>query len=127
MLAVPFKRSIYEGSGGEFRAVRGAAKVAAGTEKRFGISGHTPGCAIVVGQEGADLRHYSAKRPGRPTDRRQIRRAPRSLDFGSVARGEADAQSDVDFLVELDPSDRCWTLAGCSLSLRRCSAARWTW
>ncbi len=27
--------------------------------------------------------------------------------FGSLARGEADERSDVDFLVEMDPGSRC--------------------
>ena len=37
--------------------------------------------------------------------------------FGSVARGEADAQSDVDFLVELDPSRSLLDLGGLQFEL----------
>ena len=34
--------------------------------------------------------------------------------FGSVARGEADEQSDVDFLVEMDPGRSLLDMGGCS-------------
>ena len=37
--------------------------------------------------------------------------------FGSVARGEADAQSDVDFLVELDPGRSLLDLGGLQFEL----------
>ena len=37
--------------------------------------------------------------------------------FGSVARGEADAQSDVDFLVELDPDRSLLDLGGLQFEL----------
>jgi hypothetical protein len=47
--------------------------------------------------------------------------------FGSVARGEADAQSEVDFLVDLVLADRCWTCAASRSCWRRCSAVRWAW
>jgi uncharacterized protein len=38
--------------------------------------------------------------------------------FGSVARGEADAQSDVDFLVELDPGRSLLDLGGLQFELQ---------
>ena len=37
--------------------------------------------------------------------------------FGSVARGEADAESDVDFLVELDPGRSLLDLGGLQFEL----------
>ena len=42
--------------------------------------------------------------------------------FGSVARGEADAESDVDFLVELDPGRSLLDLGGLQFELE--AAAR---
>jgi uncharacterized protein len=38
--------------------------------------------------------------------------------FGSVARGEANAQSDIDFLVELDPDRTLMDLGGLLVELR---------
>ena len=38
--------------------------------------------------------------------------------FGSVARGEADARSDVDFLVDLDPDRNLLDLGGLLMDLR---------
>jgi predicted nucleotidyltransferase len=38
--------------------------------------------------------------------------------FGSVARGEDDAQSDVDFLVELDPGRSLLDLGGLQFELK---------
>jgi len=38
--------------------------------------------------------------------------------FGSVARGEADAQSDIDFLVELEPGRSLFDLGGLVMDLR---------
>jgi predicted nucleotidyltransferase len=39
--------------------------------------------------------------------------------FGSVARGEADAQSDVDFLVEMEPGRSLFDLGGLQVELER--------
>ena len=39
--------------------------------------------------------------------------------FGSVARGEADARSDVDFLVELEPGRSLFDLGGLQYDLER--------
>ena len=39
--------------------------------------------------------------------------------FGSVARGEADAQSDVDFLVEMEPGRSLFDLGGLQYELER--------
>jgi len=39
--------------------------------------------------------------------------------FGSVARGEADEQSDVDFLVDLEPGRSLLVLGGLNLDLER--------
>lgn len=39
--------------------------------------------------------------------------------FGSVARGEADAASDVDFLVELEPGRTLFDLGGLQYELER--------
>lgn len=39
--------------------------------------------------------------------------------FGSVARGEADAQSDVDFLVEMEPGRTLFDLGGLQYELER--------
>jgi hypothetical protein len=39
--------------------------------------------------------------------------------FGSVARGEADQRSDVDFLVDLDPGRSLLDLGGLNLDLER--------
>ena len=47
--------------------------------------------------------------------------------FGSVARGESDAQSDMDFLVELEAGRSLLDRVGFGLNLRHCSAARWMW
>ncbi|HXH08951.1 MAG TPA: nucleotidyltransferase family protein [Alphaproteobacteria bacterium] len=38
--------------------------------------------------------------------------------FGSVARGEADAQSDVDFLVDMEPGRTLLDLGGLLMDLR---------
>ena len=38
--------------------------------------------------------------------------------FGSVARGEADETSDIDFLVELEPGRTLFDLGGLSMDLR---------
>ncbi len=38
--------------------------------------------------------------------------------FGSVARGEADAESDVDFLVELEPGRSLFDLGGLLMELQ---------
>ena len=38
--------------------------------------------------------------------------------FGSVARGEADDQSDVDFLVDMDPDRSLFDLGGLLMDLR---------
>lgn len=38
--------------------------------------------------------------------------------FGSVARGEADAESDVDFLVEMEPGRSLFDLGGILMGLR---------
>jgi len=46
--------------------------------------------------------------------------------FGSVARGEADTQSDLDFLVELEGAAfLIW--AGCNTTSNSCWAGRWMW
>jgi predicted nucleotidyltransferase len=45
--------------------------------------------------------------------------------FGSVARGEADAESDIDLLVEFDRCAPCWTTPGPGWNGRDSSAARW--
>jgi len=47
--------------------------------------------------------------------------------FGSVARGDADANSDIDFLVELEPGRSLFDLGAFSSSWRRCSADRSMW
>lgn len=39
--------------------------------------------------------------------------------FGSVARGEADARSDVDFLVEMEPGRSLFDLGGLQYALER--------
>jgi len=39
--------------------------------------------------------------------------------FGSVARGEADAQSDIDFLVELEPGRTLFDLGGLQYDLEQ--------
>jgi uncharacterized protein len=39
--------------------------------------------------------------------------------FGSVARGEADPQSDVDFLVEMEPGRSLFDLGGLQYELER--------
>ena len=39
--------------------------------------------------------------------------------FGSVARGEADARSDVDFLVEMEPGRSLFDLGGLQYDLER--------
>jgi len=46
--------------------------------------------------------------------------------FGSVARGEAGAASDVDFLVELEPGRILLDLGGFSWTWKSCSAAKST-
>jgi predicted nucleotidyltransferase len=53
----------------------------------------------------------------------------RSLEiFGSIARGEAAPESDVDLLVEFDRAiGACSTSPGCSAVWSRSSAARSTW
>ena len=38
--------------------------------------------------------------------------------FGSVARGEADARSDVDFLVEMEPGRSLFDLGGLQMDLQ---------
>jgi hypothetical protein len=38
--------------------------------------------------------------------------------FGSVARGEADAQSDIDFLVEMEPGRTLMDMGGLLMDLR---------
>lgn len=38
--------------------------------------------------------------------------------FGSVARGEDDAQSDIDFLVEMEPTRSLFDLGGFMMSLQ---------
>mgnify|MGYP001570898528 FL=1 len=43
----------------------------------------------------------------------------RSSVFGSVARGEADADSDVDFLVELPEEATLFDLAGLQIDLQK--------
>jgi hypothetical protein len=40
--------------------------------------------------------------------------------FGSVARGESDARSDVDFLVDLEPGRSLLDLGGCNEIWKRC-------
>ena len=58
-----------------------------------------------------------AEATGRAADRRQVRRAPRTrLRLG--ARGEADAESDVHFLVELDPGRSLLDLGGLQFKLK---------
>ena len=47
--------------------------------------------------------------------------------FGSVVRGEADEESDIDLLVEMEPAGVCWTMRPFGLNYRRSSAERWTW
>ena len=44
----------------------------------------------------------------------------RAYVFGSVARGEDHAVSDVDFLVEFEPGRSLWDLAGLRLDLIEC-------
>lgn len=39
--------------------------------------------------------------------------------FGSIARGEADAQSDVDFLVEMEPGRSLFDVGGLQYELER--------
>jgi len=39
--------------------------------------------------------------------------------FGSVARGEADAQSDIDFLVEMEPGRSLFDLGGLQYELEQ--------
>ena len=47
--------------------------------------------------------------------------------FGSVGRGEADRESDIDFLVELETGEGLsWTSAGCRWSLNPFSNVVWT-
>jgi predicted nucleotidyltransferase len=38
--------------------------------------------------------------------------------FGSVARGEADAESDIDFLIDLEPGRSLFDLGGLLMDLR---------
>ena len=45
--------------------------------------------------------------------------------FGSVARGEADEQSDIDFLVDMEPGEAFWTWAACLWICRTCLAETW--
>jgi predicted nucleotidyltransferase len=44
--------------------------------------------------------------------------------FGSVARGEADAQSDLDFLVELEPGRTLFDLGGLQYDLEQLLGCR---
>ena len=44
--------------------------------------------------------------------------------FGSVARGEADNESDIDFLVELDAGRSLLDLGGCSSNWSPCLVGR---
>jgi predicted nucleotidyltransferase len=66
----------------------------------------------------------------RTTKREQIvrlaaQRGARNLRvFGSVARGENDAQSDVDFLVDLDPGRSLLDLGGLQRDLEQLLAAK---
>ena len=46
--------------------------------------------------------------------------------FGSVARGEADERSDVDFLVDMEPGRSLLDLGACSWIYRTYSAATLT-
>ena len=47
--------------------------------------------------------------------------------FGSVARGEANPDSDIDFLVEAGPVTSSWFPAGSSLTWKTCWGGRWMW
>jgi predicted nucleotidyltransferase len=60
----------------------------------------------LLGQERRDVSRIAGKYGGR-----------RVRVFGSVARGEADAQSDADFLVELDPGRSLLDLGGLQFEL----------
>ena len=44
--------------------------------------------------------------------------------FGSVARGESDAHSDIDFLVDLEPGRSLFDLGGLQRDLEELSASR---
>ncbi|MCS6840997.1 MAG: nucleotidyltransferase family protein [Roseiflexus sp.] len=44
--------------------------------------------------------------------------------FGSVARGDADAQSDVDFLVQMEPGRSLFNLGGLQYDLERLLGCR---
>ncbi|WP_164921003.1 nucleotidyltransferase family protein [Thermosynechococcus vestitus] len=44
--------------------------------------------------------------------------------FGSVARGEADAESDIDFLVELEPGRTLFDLGGLQYELEQLLGCR---
>ncbi len=44
--------------------------------------------------------------------------------FGSVARGEAGPESDVDFLIDLEPDRTLFDLGGFLMSFGNCSAFR---
>lgn len=44
--------------------------------------------------------------------------------FGSVARGEADAKSDIDFLVELEPDRSLFDLGGLLMELQEALACK---
>ena len=66
----------------------------------------------------------------RTTKREQIfrfaaQRGARNLRvFGSVARGEGDAQSDIDFLVDLEPGRSLLDLAGLQRDLEQLLATK---
>ena len=47
--------------------------------------------------------------------------------FGSVARGKADEQSDVDFLVEMEPGRSLLDLGGLQAELEALLGCLWTW
>jgi predicted nucleotidyltransferase len=47
--------------------------------------------------------------------------------FGSVARGEADELSDIDFLVELEPGRSLFDLGGLQYDLEQLWGAGWMW
>jgi predicted nucleotidyltransferase len=47
--------------------------------------------------------------------------------FGSVARGQSDDSSDVDFLVDLEPTRTLFDLSGLAADLEICSRGTSTW
>ena len=76
------------------------------TQHNVSLKGHIAGLKQLLHQQRDDIKHIAARHG-----------AYNIRVFGSVARGEAGPESDIDFLIDVGPTASSWFPAGLILDL----------